>query len=37
MLENETISEENNENKNEEYINYLIENDIDINTIINEL
>jgi hypothetical protein len=37
MLENETFSEENNENENEEYINYLIENDIDINTIINEL
>lgn len=34
---NEIVSEENEEHINEEYINYLIENDIDINTIINEL
>ena len=37
LLENETITEESNENEEEEYINYLIENDIDITTIINEL
>jgi len=37
LLENETISEDFSTENKEGYITYLLENDIDINTIINEL